>query len=478
MDTLAQLESFSNDLAIAVKDLATHSQIASTQYDLNGAPRANSALDAFTTTNEEVELATTRILSSATKIRALVQGPTEFLKQLATQGEILACIRWFGEFQILACIPLGRSALITDVAELSSVPEGLLSRIVRLTATVGFLSEPQPGHVAHTSLSGSFVSDPSFLDAGMFLAESAMPAALKMATATQKFAGSDSPTETAWNIHAALDQPFHVVRGEKPKLNRQHSSYLRHAAGVHTDEEVVALLSKLNWSRLWNPSMVEVGAQSMKLAQCLANLHPGLKIVVQIKKTPSSTASSTAIATLLTDRHLLGLANGDAETTPPATTTTTTTVSGRITVMTYTVDAPQSVANAAVYILHLPPSRNLLQAQIKEYMEVLRASSGVMILLTFRLLPEPGTRSADGCDPDTESVARGRDLSMLQLANESEMEMAEVLDVVDLARDGLGKLLVTDRVRSRKGLVVALVVKHQAYVNASQVLGSLSPDMF
>lgn len=85
MDTLAQLERFSNDLAIAVKDLATHSQIASTQYDLNGAPRANLALDTFATTNEEVELATTRILSSATKIRALVQGPTEFLKQLATQ---------------------------------------------------------------------------------------------------------------------------------------------------------------------------------------------------------------------------------------------------------------------------------------------------------------------------------------------------------------------------------------------------------
>ncbi|KAH6722846.1 hypothetical protein BKA61DRAFT_726844 [Leptodontidium sp. MPI-SDFR-AT-0119] len=474
MDNLAQLERFSNDLAIAVKDLATHSQIASTQYDLNGAPRANLALDTFATTNEEVELATTRILSSATKIRALVQGPTEFLKQLATQGEILACIRWFGEFQILACIPLDRSVPITDVAELSSVPEGLLSRIVRLTATVGFLSEPQPGHVAHTSLSGSFVSDPSFLDAGMFLAESAMPAALQMATATQKFAGSDSPTETAWNIHTALDQPFHVVRGGRPKLNRQHSSYLRHVAGVPTDEEVVALLSKLNWSRLWNPSMVEVGAQSMKLAQCLANLHPGLKIVVQIKKTPSS----TAIAAVLTDRHLVGPASSDAATTPPPATTSTTTASERITVMAYAVDAPQSVTNAAVYILHLPPSRNLLQAQIKEYMEVLRASSGVMILLTFRLLPEPGTRSADRCDPDIESVARGRDLSMLQLANESEMEMAEVLDMVDLARDGLGKLVVTDRIRSRKGLVVALVVKHQAYANASQVLGSLSPDMF
>lgn len=94
----------------------------------------------------------------------------------------------------------------------------------------------------------------------MFLAESAMPAALQMATATQKFAGSDSPTETAWNIHTALDQPFHVVRGGRPKLNRQHSSYLRHVAGVPTDEEVVALLSKLNWSRLWNPSMVEVSS--------------------------------------------------------------------------------------------------------------------------------------------------------------------------------------------------------------------------
>lgn len=71
----------------------------------------------------------------------------------------------------------------------------------------------------------------------------------------------------------------------------------------------------------------------------------------------------------------------------------------------------QAIVDAAVYILHPPSSRSSVLEMLQEHMEVLRTNSGVMLLLTNRLLPEPGSLSDN---PEVEAVARARDLSMLQ----------------------------------------------------------------
>ena len=199
------------------------------------------------------------------------------------------------------------------------------------------------------------------------------------------------------------------------------------------------------------------------MAQYLADLHPGLRLVVQINNTPSATPPVDRLVPAA-----IRVKGGD-----PAAETS----SARITVMCRAAGTRQPVADAAVYILHLPlaSSRSAVLALLQEHMSVLRANSGVMLLLTARLLPEPGSLSDH---PGVEAVARARDLSMLQLANEGEMEMVELLDMIETVRDSLGKLVITDRLRSRDGLVVALVVKHQAYTNTSQVLDSLSLNLF
>jgi len=80
-----------------------------------------------------------------------------------------------------------------------------------------------------------------------------------------------------------------------------------------------------------------------------------------------------------------------------------------------------------------------------------------MIILTTRLLPEPGNIP----DPEIEAMARSRDLTLLQLVNEGEMEMVDLLEMIDTVRDSVGKLVVTNKLRSRKNLVVALFVKYQ-----------------
>ena len=89
---------------------------------------------------------------------------------------------------------------------------------------------------------------------------------------------------------------------------------------------------------------------------------------------------------------------------------------------------------------------------------VLRASSRATLILIARLLPEPGT-----VDPNVEAIARVRDLSLLQMANEREIEMVELIDMLNGVRDSMGRLVVVNKLRSRNDATIAMEVRYQAY---------------
>ncbi|TVY84597.1 Monodictyphenone cluster transcriptional coactivator mdpA [Lachnellula suecica] len=374
-------------------------------------------------------------------------NPTDFLQRLASQSEILACLRWLGDFQILACIPLVGEVPLRDVAALSGVPESHLERIIRLTATAGFLYESKPGHVAHTPLSAPFVTNPSFLDAAMFLAESAQPAALQMASATQRFGDSQRSTESAYNLAQDTRKSFHSAREERPKLGRQWSAYLDYAGGLHAADTVADVLRQLNWNLLTDISsarIVEVNARSTATARSLLALYPTLHFLVQVTRDPDAHATSSSPVWNPDSSSNGALALDNA----------------------ITIRAPgtrQPATDAAVYILHLPSASPMVLAELQVHLGVLRTSNGVMLILTHRLLPEPGSIP----NPEIEAMARSRDLALLQLSNEGEMEMVELLSLIDTVCDSTGRLIVLSQLRSRHNLVIALVVKYQSYADSN-----------
>lgn len=144
--------------------------------------------------------------------------------------------------------------------------------------------------------------------------------------------------------------------------------------------------------------------------------------------------------------------------------------SPRITVQKRASGALQVVKDAAVYILRLPapspvmPSHSLptrILAELRAHLGVLRVNNtSATLVLAPRLLPEPGT-----VEPDVEAKVRLRDLSRLQLANEREMEMGELLEIVHSVHDSVGRLVVINKLRSRNSATVALGVKYQAYAD-------------
>ena len=173
------------------------------------------------------------------------------------QNQLLACLQWLGEFQVLACIPLDRSVPFKDVADISGVPEAQLCRVARMMATAGFLHEPRPGQVAHSLLSAQFVTHPAFLDAAMFISETAAPAALKMSSATKEFASSDRAYQSSYNI--AFDRSISFARcfEQRPKLQRQFTAYLS-AVNIDEDAGVQDVLMQLDWRSLGDATIVDV----------------------------------------------------------------------------------------------------------------------------------------------------------------------------------------------------------------------------
>lgn len=163
---------------------------------------------------------------------------------------------------MLACIPLSGTVPFKDVVDLTGVPETQLCRVVRMTVTAGFLREPEPGHVAHSALSAPFVTTPSFLDAAMFLSETAAPAALQMAVATQRFGHSQRPNESAYNVAFNTSVPFASARAQRPKLQRQWPAYLRYGMD-DVDASVTDILTRLDWLSLGNASVVEVSSPTV-----------------------------------------------------------------------------------------------------------------------------------------------------------------------------------------------------------------------
>jgi hypothetical protein len=252
MDSITRLESLANEVAAAAKRLADYCRNAGVD---GWNPQVVVPSEAPRAIREIRQL----LVGNLDHLQTLLAEPADLVQRLAVQTQLLACLQWLGEFQVLACLPLTGSVTISDLARLSGVPETQLGRIIRFTATVGFLQENQPGQVGHSPLSSLFVSRPSLRVAIMFLADSAAPAALKMASATSRFGDTvASDTDTAFNLAFDHRQPFFFSCEQRPKLQRRWSAYLQHTGGDASDL-ARQVLARVDWFNLDNVCVVEVG---------------------------------------------------------------------------------------------------------------------------------------------------------------------------------------------------------------------------
>lgn len=140
-----------------------------------------------------------------------------------------------------------------------------------MVTPTGFLQEPQPGCIAHTALSASFVMEPAYLDSAMFLAGTAGPGALQMAAATRQDSGqpfermSSNVNHAISNNGSAFSNAGETQSRQPPRLQRQWHAYLRYGTGYVCDT-ATDILTCLEPLRMGNASIVEVVLRTPFLA--------------------------------------------------------------------------------------------------------------------------------------------------------------------------------------------------------------------
>ncbi|QIW99247.1 hypothetical protein AMS68_004765 [Peltaster fructicola] len=402
---------------------------------------------------QEVHSARQSLLVHAAMVQNKLRDPSDFLRQLMIQSQLLACLHWLAYNQILACIPLNNNVLFIDVAALAGVPVTELTRIIRMTATIGFLCEPEPGYAAHSPLSAEFVQKPSLVDVIMFTAEISAPSALAMKSTTTTYNDSPLHNETAYNVAFETNESFASVLEKKGKVQRQYLALERHIA-LAGDEHIASLLSTLSWVSLGDVTVVEVGAGSTTTATALSKLAPNLSFIVQLRQDPQTQYTPA----------------GSSNSSVSGSTTGSVSSSFLYALFGTEYRAPgtaQTHMRAAVYIFHLPPMSALspgerpvsrIITELKAHFCMLRKNPTAMLIIVGRLLPEPGS-----VDPDIEAVARGRDLAMKQLSNLRELEVKEMADLVAGIQDKFGRLLIVNKLVERRNPVVALEIRYQTY---------------
>ncbi|KAH6658476.1 hypothetical protein BKA67DRAFT_689606 [Truncatella angustata] len=380
------------------------------------------------------------LLTIVFHLQTLLFQPTDFLQHLALQAQVLACLQWLGHFQILACVPLHGSVRVQDIADLTGVSELQLHRVLRMMAMVGFLREPNSGEMAHTELSASFVSRPSHLDAAMFLAEIACPAALHMASTTERHGQSDDPRESAYAVASNTSQSFQLHCQQRPKLQLQWAAFLRDVTNVVDDGASIEPLDSLDWGSLGDACIVDVTSQSVAHVLALADLYPALHFVVQ---TPDPDAVAYTVDKSQHSKRIMVHERGDGE--------------------------PQIIKDAAVYLLRftsptqtmsIPRLRAHISRELRAHFGILSANPSASLILEITLLPEPGSAS-----PSVERSARVLDMSLLHLTNEHCMELADIVELIENVRGGNGRLIVDKKIFSRSKAVGALEILYQVKPN-------------
>ena len=175
------------------------------------------------------------------------------------QYQYLSCLSWLTDFEVLAHLPLtvGSSVPFASVAQSAHVPLDRLKRVARMAITSGFLSEPQPGELAHSSLSLQFFRQSELRDWVTFLAKFSAPTAGRFAEATRRWGDTVQKNQTAYNIAFETDLPFFKHISKDEATVNLFARYMH--SQRHDDASAIRhLLNGFDWNGLGAGHLVDV----------------------------------------------------------------------------------------------------------------------------------------------------------------------------------------------------------------------------
>lgn len=184
-------------------------------------------------------------------------------------------------------VPLAGSITYAAIATQISVPTDHLTRLFRYAITLGFFAEPAPSHVAHSPLSRLLVVNLDGFDAmGMILNELG-PTTHAFPEALTRFAASEEPNETAYNIANDTNLGIYDFLAQNPERARRFGAAMRFFSG-DGGTYIQALLHAFPWTDDAHDRddfvVVDVGGGHGSVSSTLAGHTSKMRFVVQDKE--------------------------------------------------------------------------------------------------------------------------------------------------------------------------------------------------
>ncbi|KAH7081198.1 putative O-methyltransferase [Paraphoma chrysanthemicola] len=383
------MSSTQSRIAILSTIISSNTDRIDKHLNKNSLPHPSFSADAPLDLNlpPELEKARIEVLHATQELNDLLQGPRDLLFN-HQHGKVIY-LDLLTRFNIPSLVPADGTTTFTQLAEATGIPEGPLTRIMRLAIAHRVFAEPEKGRVAHSAASRVLVDDERVRAWWKGNMQEMWPSAGRVVDALVKWPSGEGVDESGFQLANNTSKSFYQVLGEDPARAKRFALAMDFFA-QDPGYAMTHVVNSFEWSALPNDaSIVDLGGSTGDLAFTLSATYPEFKIIVQ--ELPEVVAQATARPGV------------------------------NVTFEAHDFFTEQPVHGAAVYIfrwvLHNWPDKHCIQ--------VLRALipalvKGAKVLVMDFVMPEPGL-----LPNEIERKLRAMDLTMLQIANAREREMGE-----------------------------------------------------
>ncbi|KAK2739529.1 hypothetical protein FQN55_009405 [Onygenales sp. PD_40] len=342
-----------------------------------------------------------KLIEASRTINDLINYPTDHIRKLSLKYHDHSTLRWIYHHDIAKIVPLEGDISFTELAASANVDEDHARRMLRYAMTNRIFKEPRVGYVAHTASSSLLVRSEGIRSWIGFGAEEGYPTSVKMPEAMEKFRGSQSAHECAYNLAFETDLSYFQHLALFPERQKRFAVSMREAtsAGGWSTSHLV---SGYPWETIGESTVVDVGGSTGHTCIALAEKATSAKFIVQ--DLPQVVEQNK------TANHL------------PAS------LKDRIEFQGHDFFNPQPFRGGDIYllrwILHDHPDAAVLKI-LRNLVPALK--NGARIILNDIVLPEPGILPAI-----EERIVRHSDLEMMNLFNSRERPLA---DWIQLCKD-------------------------------------------
>ncbi|KAK8848902.1 bikaverin cluster-O-methyltransferase [Apiospora arundinis] len=391
----------------------------------------------------EAQEARERIMDQCLKILQLATGPNDYMINMQTNYQYVACLQWLCHFDIFRLVPSKGGISYTDLAGLAGCTETRLKSVVRMSMTTGLFLEETPQHVSHSATSALFAASEDHRTWAAYATDVLAPVAAGMAEAHERWPFVDGSsekkrTQTAYNVAFGHNLSFFDRVGQDPALHKQFAGYMR-ALATNPGTHIRHLVDGLEWGRHPNATVVDVGGSTGHSCIALTQAYPDLQFVVQ--DLPEVVEGGPKI--------LAGVPDAS--------------ITSRIQYQAHSFFEPNPVVGADFYLLRLI----LHDWGAEDCVRILRAivpamrstnrnrsrDSGSTIVIMDSVLPAPGS-----VPRSVERVVRVRDLTMTQVFNSQERAIEDWEAILEKADPRLEITAVSKPIGSVLALIQVVLV--------------------